>query len=298
MPCYSPLRAWRTSGGEIVFAERRQHNIVRELELPCGQCIGCRLERSRQWAMRCLHEASLHKRNSFVTLTYAEDKLPYRNNLDYTEFQRFMKRLRKHTGPNRVRFYMCGEYGEQTGRPHFHACLFGTDFDDKEYYAKSPSGEKLFTSPTLEKLWGNGFAPIGAITFESAAYVARYVVQKVTGHNARAHYTRVDNEGKYTLRPEFNKMSLKPGIGAGWLQKYTADVYPHDYVVIRGKEMKPPKYYDQQYEKQEPDKFEQIKWNREKKGLELRPDNTNERLAVKQEVQQARLNQLKRGKAE
>lgn len=244
--------------------------------------------------MRCLHEASLHKRNTFVTLTYNDEFLPKRGNLDYPAFQKFMKRLRKHTAPNQVRFYMCGEYGPNGGRPHYHACLFGHDFDDKKYHSKSPSGEKLFTSPTLEKLWPYGFATLGDVTFESAAYVARYCVQKVTGKAAERHYAREDNEGKYSLHPEFNKMSLKPGIGATWLKLYQADVYPHDYVVINGKEVKPPKYYDQLYSKTEPEEHEQIKHAREKAARENYQDNTPERLAVKQQVAQARLNQLYR----
>lgn len=216
--------------------------------------------------------------------------------LTYEHYQRFMKRLRKHTGPNRVRFYMAGEYGEQGGRPHYHACLFGWDADDRVYMGKGESGEKLYSSETLDKLWTHGRTSIGDVTFQSAAYVARYIVQKVTGHNARAHYAREDEEGKYSLPPEFNKMSLKPGIGAGWLQKYTADVYPHDYVVINSKEARPPKYYDKIYGKAEPDLMEEIKNQREMKGLELRPDNTNQRLFAKEVVQQARLNQLKRNK--
>lgn len=288
MPCYSPLAAYQAANGEVVFVERSTHDIVRQLSLPCGQCIGCRLERSRQWAMRCLHEASLYKQNCFLTLTYDDEHLPTRGMLDYPAFQKFLKRLRKHAAPTRPRFYMCGEYGPENWRPHYHACIFGFDFPDKKYHAKSPSGERIYRSASLEKLWPFGFSSIGAVTFESAAYVARYCVQKITGHNARFHYRRIDSAGEYHLPPEFNRMSLKPGIGARWLEKYQLDVYPHDYVVINGKECKPPKYYDRLFSRQFPDDFEELQFEREKDGRSRYQDNTPERLAVKEIVARAR----------
>ena len=131
MACYKPLRAWQCANGDVVFAELGRFDITRQLDLPCGQCVGCRLERSRQWAMRCLHEAKMHDRNCFVTLTYNNDNVPADRSLNYRDFQLFMKRLRFHFRGVPIRFYMCGEYGEDFGRPHFHACLFGLDFPDK-----------------------------------------------------------------------------------------------------------------------------------------------------------------------
>lgn len=235
-----------------------------------------------------MHEATLHEQNCYLTLTYNDQNLPPRGNLDYKAFQDFMRRYRKHTGPNRVRFYMCGEYGEKTFRPHYHACIFGHDFDDKQYYATNKNGDKLFTSPTLEKLWPYGFSTIGAVTFESAAYVARYVVQKITGHNAKFHYARKDDAGEYSLRPEFNKMSLKPGIGRGWLDKWQNDVYPHDYAVVRGMQVKPPKYYDKQYAKLDPETWEEIQYQREANGRKQYQDNTEERLKAKEQVAKAK----------
>lgn len=291
MPCFHPLRAYQCANGDVVWVERSFYDIVKQLSIPCGQCIGCRLERSRQWAMRCMHEASLYRSNCFATLTYSDKFLPERGQLDYPAFQKFMKRLRKRTGTP-VRFYMCGEYGSENWRPHYHACLFNFDFADKRYWSRSGSGEKIYRSPLLEELWPFGASSIGAVTFESAAYVARYCVQKVTGHNAKLHYARVDSNGPYTLVPEFNHMSLKPGIGAPWLAKWGKDVYPHDYVIINGKEVKPPKYYDQLFERVDPEAFEQLKFIREQDGRSRYSDNTLERLAVKEIVTKARLNQL------
>ena len=146
------MPAVRFSDGSVKFVSRNKAGVEGTLELPCGQCIGCRLERSRQWAMRCLHEASLHDFNAFITLTYSDSNLPPGGSLHYTDFQLFMKRLRKRAGMP-VRFYCGGEYGESgTVRPHFHACLFGYDFPDKVFYKKTGSGERIYTSKLLESV--------------------------------------------------------------------------------------------------------------------------------------------------
>lgn len=296
MPCYHPLTAYKTADGSVIFQERKG-DVVSTLSLPCGQCIGCRLERSRQWAMRCMHESSLHKANSFLTLTYSNDFLPERGQLVYTDFQKFMKRLRKRVHPLKPRFYMCGEYGETTSRPHFHACIFGFDFPDKRAFKRSGSGAVLYRSELLESLWPYGQSLIGDVTFESAAYVARYVMKKVTGHNSKSHYERLDSDtGEiYSMVPEFTRMSLKPGIGAGWFDKYQSDVYPHDFVVVRGKETKPPKYYDRLLEKANPDAFEVLKFERESAARSNYLDNTDERLLVKENVKKAAIKSFNRG---
>lgn len=296
MPCYSPLQAYKTSSGEVVFFERRRFDVVSSLSLPCGQCIGCRLERSRQWAMRCMHEASLHEHNSFVTLTYSDENLPAYGSLDYRHYQLFMKRLRKMLPVGGVRFFVGGEYGETTFRPHYHACLFGVGFLDRTLLKTSGSGCKLYTSSTLEKLWPYGMSSIGDVTFESAAYVGRYCVKKVTGKNAKEYYERIcpDTGEIYQLMPEFSRCSLKPAIGHEWLRKYKTDVFPHDYVIVRGKEVKPPKYYDKLLEKSFPDEYELVKFQRELSGRARYEDNTDERLRVKAVVASARLNQYRR----
>jgi len=291
MPCYSPLRAWRTASGSIVFVERG--DIVQTLDLPCGQCIGCRLERSRRWAMRCMHEAQLHEENSFVTLTYDDVHLPVDGSLNYRHFQLFMKSLRRTVG--KVRFFMCGEYGELNRRPHYHAILFGYNFPDREVWKQTGSGSVIYRSKILESLWTRGHSSVGDVTFQSAAYVARYVVKKRTGHRADEHYRVVDEYGEvHDIEPEFCHMSLKPGIGYEWLQKFKSDVYPHDYVVVNGQKCSVPRYYDDKYAKEEPFVHEDIKYRRVQRGRSKFLDNTDERLAVKRRVAEARLSQLKR----
>lgn len=293
MPCYHPLKAIRDSDGvRILPSDARLYTML----LPCGQCIGCRLERSRQWAVRCMHEVSLHEHNCFITLTYNDANLPRDLSLDYGHFQLFMKRLRKHVAPKRVRFYMCGEYGGDFGRPHFHAMLFGTDFDDKVLHAKTGSGSYIYRSKTLESLWTFGFSSIGDATFETAAYVARYVMKKVTGKAAKGHYEIVDCEsGEISDRtPEFNRMSLKPGIGGAWFDKFSADVYPHDFVVVNGVTAKPPRYYDRLLKRIDADVYDEIVEQRMLDMGEKWRDNTRARLAVKETVTKARLAKFRR----
>lgn len=214
-------------------------------DLPCGRCVGCRLERSRQWATRIMFESQFHSKSCFLTLTYSDENLPYPPSLNYRDFQLFLKRYRKEVGS--LRFFVCGEYGDLTARPHFHACIFGHDFDDKVIFDVRPSGHSLYRSPLLERLWPLGISSIGSLTFESAAYVARYVLKKVTGDAAEDHYSRIDvDTGEvFHVEPEFARMSLKPGIGSSWFEKYNSQVYgENDFVIVNGHTCKPPRYFD------------------------------------------------------
>lgn len=326
MACFHPLRAFQTAAG-VFFSRQTVVGDYKEIELPCGQCRGCRLERSRQWAIRCVHEAQMHWDNCFITLTYSDEFLPQVvpgvGTLRYSDFQQFMRRLRKRvyslpaefkTGDRPggssglsalgvrsneqsvVRFYMCGEYGSRTLRPHFHACLFGIDFVDKKYFKLSDSGSKCYTSAVLSELWPYGDSLVGSLTFESAAYTARYCMDKVNGDAAAAHYSVANTETGEIFRrePEFNHMSLKPGIGAGWYEKFSTDVYPDGEVVVRGKLCRAPRYYDKRFAKDDPAEFAELATRRELVGYGKRADNTYERLAVRERVCEARLSFLKR----
>lgn len=295
MACFHPLQAYQTSDGSIIFSERKG-DVVRSLSLPCGQCWGCRLERSRQWAVRCMHEASLYEHNCFITLTYDNDHCPTDRSLNYGDFQRFMKRFRKRFKGSTIRFYMAGEYGEKFERPHFHACIFGFDFSDKVLFKRTPSGALIYRSQSLEYLWPFGYSSIGDVTFESAAYVARYVMKKRTGKGVGDHYETTDFEtGEIKDRvPEFNRMSLKPGIGYGFYKKYTSDIYPHDYVVVNGREARPPKFYDKKFANDYPEDFEALQLERFIDAQSRFEDNTDERLLVKEQVALAKGSRLKR----
>lgn len=327
MSCYSPLPAERSGilnkNGkfDVTVFPRNEVNLLKfGLRMPCGKCIGCRLKRSREWAIRCVHEAALHevevggRGNCFITLTYAPDSLKS-NSLIKSDFQDFMKRLRKHFVPkcpfpvghpdrpewffrNGVRFYMAGEYGEKSLRPHFHSLLFNLSFDDKYFWQNSPSGEPIFRSPTLEKLWTFGYSSIGSCTFESAGYVARYVMKKMYGDVALSHYADVDLDTGEVLSdrlPEYNDMSRKPGIAKFWYDKFGKHCVQSDGVIVgAGKRFPTPKYYESQYELLYPEELSNIK---EKRAIAMKAfalDSTPERLAVREIVKSRQVDRLVR----
>lgn len=304
MPCYKPIEAWRAkyknpSGKTpLVFNWKEAAQPDAPINVPCGQCIGCRLERSRQWAIRCVHEASQHEHNSFITLTFSPEALEKRENpwsLDVRDFQLFMKRLRFKYGSG-IRFFHCGEYGEKHGRPHYHAIIFGLDFEDKELYSVTRRGDRLYTSKGLSECWPHGYAIIGDVTFESAAYVARYITKKITGDEADDHYWHVDEETgeAYPLKPEYTTMSRRPGIGKAWFDKYKSDVYPNDFVVLRGKKMRPPAFYDKLLESTDGFEYEFVKDMRKLQALLHSENNTRERLDVREKCKKIQTKALRR----
>lgn len=264
------------------------------IALPCGQCHGCRLERSRQWAVRCLHEASQHNENCYITLTYDDEHLPTDGSLRYQDFQRFMKYLRKECG-NGIRFYMAGEYGDIYQRPHYHACIFGYNFKDLVYIGKSEAGFPLYKSDFLARLWKHGYSSVGALTFESAAYVARYIMKKQSGIGALDVRTLNYATGEVDIRkPEFNNMSRRPGIGRTWFDKYFKDVFPNDQVIINNKVAKPPKYYDTLLKTNDLDMSEIVKFYRVQDAVKQSEHTTPARLAVREQVSLANSNRYKR----
>lgn len=295
MPCYHPMTAYRSRSGRnpetglwpITFNVKEGY-LDKSLTVPCGKCIGCRLERSRQWAIRCVHEASLYQNNCFITLTYDDKHIPDckadQAKVPWKEdYVLFMKKLRKRYGEG-IRFFHCGEYGEQFQRPHHHACLFNFDFEDKVLWSVR-NGVRLFRSDALQKLWPYGYSTIGEVTWESAAYVARYVVKKITGDKAEAHYG-----GRV---PEYITMSRRPGIGKPWFDKYKSDVLSGDKIIVRNDLIvRPAKYYDNQYDKTNHLQMERIKRKRQK--LINQTNNTPERLAVREKIKLKSFKLLKR----
>lgn len=316
MQCYFPYLAWR---GDVLPSGKREILFKRpvvesaslyQLKLPCGQCIGCRLERSRQWAMRCMHEASLYASNSFITLTYNDDNLPKDGGLVLSDFQKFMKRLRKISGPG-VRFFHCGEYGEKYGRAHYHSIIFNYDFPDKVYFKKTDRGDILYRSPLLESLWTVGNSMIGSVTFESAAYVARYCVEKITISDKSDDKARRAWEKKYVVmstgvirKAEYVTMSRgckalgTGGIGKEYFNKFKLDMYPQDYAIMRGMKVRPPKFYDGLYEITNPIDFFMLKAKRVRNACKIDPTGFGEtgdrRLRVKEIVKRAQVSSLSR----
>nr|QJB20061.1 MAG: replication initiator protein [Microvirus sp.] len=215
---------------------------------PCQSCIECRLRKASYIATRCVHTASMYKQNSFLTLTYSDENLPSDLSISTDTMQKFWKKLRKKISPTLIKYYAAGEYGDGDGRrpinPHYHACVFGYDFPDKVLYKTTPRGDRLYTSPILSDLWGLGYAVIGDVTFESAAYVARYTLKKIYGDQAEAHYS-----GRL---PE--KSWSSNGLGKDWFEKFYTDVYPSDEILLHGgRKLAPPPYYDALLLKNHPD---------------------------------------------
>lgn len=251
------------------------------------------MDRAKDWAARLHHEAKLHEANSFLTLTYSDANLPDDYSVSVRDLQLFMKRLRKAL-PVKVRFFACGEYGDKKGRPHYHVLLFGYDFmSDRRLWRKSPAGYLLYRSPTLEKIWTYGHSEIGEVTYQSAGYVARYCLETIGGEMAEEHYTRIHpiTGEQVRVHPEFITMSTQPGIGKGWFKQFGGDAFPSDYLIIDGHKHPVPRYYKKQLSDR--DAF-LVVTKRKRKSLDHRENNTPERLAVREELQHLRAQQLKR----
>ena len=296
MACYSPITGYRSPAGTITFKRAEGWGDL-PVTINCGNCIGCRLEHARQWSVRCTHEAQMHESNCFLTLTYSDEFMPSTGSLNVRDWQTFAKRLRKSRGT--FRFYQCGEYGDPEGseRPHHHALIFGLDFShDQVLHDTTKQGHRIYTSRSLDELWGNGACYIGSLTQQSAAYVARYSLKKQKGKKAKSHYERIDIEtGEVVdLKPPFSTMSRRPGIGATWYAKYASDVYPNDSFHINGKLQRPPKYYDALHERENPTEHAQVLKTRKATGREHRHNKTPERLKVREYICKQRAGELHR----
>lgn len=314
MPCYKPIdgysSAYITANGKqrIVFSPAKSDNPKEIIPIPCGRCIGCRLEKAKEWALRCYHEALLYGENNvFLTLTYATENLPKHNSLDKSDFQKFIRALRKKTGA-KIRYYMCGEYGEQCanchqnkkncqddpqctewvatmGRPHYHAILFNWKANDA-ILVNIRNGNRVYTSKFLSGIWEKGTHELGSVTFKSAGYVARYILKKQNGERGRKYY------GK-RLAP-YTQMSLRPGIGKAWYEQNQKDFFPQDFAVLPdGRKTTVPTYYRNLLSKSDPALAEVLRTDRIAKS-KINPDNSDERLESREVVKQAQINKLTR----
>lgn len=233
MACSSPLRAWYSqtvnpTGKRSVVFDIKQAFTDLPIDLPCGKCISCKADQSLMWSIRAYHESTLHSYNCFVTLTYDDDHFPADGKISKEELQLFFKRLRKQVSPVKLRYIACGEYGDQTRRPHYHAIIFGLDF----LHDKISITDQLYTSPDLAKAWGKGHVTIAPVSMSSICYVCGYVLKKMSDDDT------------------FNLMSRRPGIGHDWLDKFKSDISRTGTVSIEGREYAiPPRYlmWDEEY---------------------------------------------------
>lgn len=294
MACHYPLRGWRS---RVVSTKTGKRSIVfnirdgladQEVLLGCGQCLGCRLERSRQWAVRCIHEAMLYDDNCFVTLTYNDENLPLSGSVDIRHWQRFIKKLRKKFGAG-IRYLVCGEYGSKHNRAHYHCILFNFDFQDRKFL-KMKQGHAYYTSELCQKFWEDkGFCIVADVTFESAAYVARYITKKLLGKRA-VEYEQVG------VSPPFLSMSRRPGIGDSYYKKYKHEIWRDDYIVINGLKYRVPKFYDNRLSLEDPDALAVLKINRHLEHLKRFNiiEESSARLHVKEQVLKRRADRLLR----
>lgn len=279
---HSTDSSWRTCSSSFVspYATKSVKDFV---PIPCGRCVGCRMDYSRQWALRCMLELKYHDSAYFVTLTYDDDHLPlstfysdddpdvpfFSQTLRKEDFQGFMKRLRSAHPDDHIRFFAAGEYGSSTMRPHYHAIIFGLHLDDLVPWSRSSQGYTYYNSASLQNAWSIfnnktkkftpiGFAVVGEVTYETAAYTARYVMKKLYGQEA-------DFYDKFSLEPPFTLMSRKPGIARQYFDDHP-DIYNFDFINIStpkgGKKFKPPRYFDQLYDIDYPDEMSKIKASR------------------------------------
>jgi hypothetical protein len=316
MPCYSPLKGYKNVNGAWQF---KKDNSVGPMDVACGSCLGCRLDRSRVWAMRIVHESQLYDGghgNSFVTLTYSDDAVPDDWSLKKSDFQKFMKRLRK-AYPQKIRYFHVGEYGDKckhikpweedrsvkdcpgcdVGRPHYHACLFNVSFTDLEPVGQR-NGVVYYTSGKLQSFWPHGHVQVGEVNFESAAYAARYCLKKINGVEQDNWYQVTDDHGEVLhVLPEYCSMSLKPGIGADWYEKFKTDIFPSDEVPVPGSGVfkKVPRYYESLLEREDEGLLEEVKALRQAFRAAHADEYSPERLMQKYKVKKAQVGFLKRG---
>lgn len=239
------------------------------VDLPCGKCVGCRLEYSRQWANRLMLEGKYHDKMYFVTLTYDNEHLPISYYPDpktgeafeaatlcVKDTQLFWKRLRKAFPEDNIRFYLAGEYGPRTFRPHYHAIIFGWNCPDMRPFGRNALGQQYFISDSLYKAWQKGNVSIAPANWETCAYVARYVTKKLTGEEGEFYKN-------FNIRPPFSTMSRKPGIGYKYYEDNKEQIFEFNKINIslrdKAKSFKPPRYYRNLYELEEPEVIGKLK---------------------------------------
>lgn len=279
---------------------RRALSHLSMITVACGKCMDCRLLHTFTWSVRCMHELRMSSGGSFVTLTYDKEHLPEDWSLRYRDFQLFMHKVRNsmRSGPEKVRFFMCGEYGDDFGRPHYHAILFNKVFPDRKYH-KREGDIVLYKSDELTALWGNGFASLGDVTRHSAGYVARYSLKKIGGPLAGAAYQFVTPDGVVVdRRPPFARASSRPGIGASWLERFRSDVFPHDNMIVDGKMVPVPRYYRKLLDRWDPAMSEELKQARRAAAATGydEAEQSGPRLYVKQEVRLLNSRNVQRNK--
>lgn len=271
MTCFNPIKAYRflddvdhlTGKWPVRLVPQhpdyRKHRPYEVLYLPCGRCLGCKLDRARDWSIRVYLESLdwSSDQQLFITLTYDDDHLPASGSLHPPDMTKFLKRLRK-SNVLPLRYFQCGEYGAKSLRPHHHMILFGVELPDmRRYY----SGSNLYESELLRQLWPFGEHRIAWVTPETIAYTTRYCTKKLAPD--KLAYERIG------CHPEYITMSRRPAIGYNWFINHYRDLYALDYMCLQnGIKCRIPRLFDKKFELMDPDGFKTIKQSRLKKTYE------------------------------
>ncbi len=264
-----------------------------------------------------MHEAKTHYQNSFITLTFNDENMPGTRSVHKRPIQLFFKSLREKIAPKKIKYLCCGEYSPQKKRPigpfnpweflsegqrpHYHAIVFNHDFSDKKLWSVR-NDVNIYTSDILTAIWGQGFCTTGEVTYQSAAYVARYSLKKLNGKESQKPdattgllpYERTCEYTGHITEVEKERFQMSNGIGLEFFNKYSSDIYPADHVIINGHQTRPPRYYDDLYDAQDPAGMENIKDIRVKNMEKYEADNTPDRLEAKEAVKLAQIRNLKR----
>lgn len=252
--------------------------------IPCRKCIGCRIDYSRDWANRgYLESKKSPNSNYFVTLTYDDEHLPkkdeittskgitYKNDgtwngcLEPKHLKKFIHDIRQHyyrkNGYKGIKYLACGEYGTENGRPHYHVILFNCPLDADDFYApRLIDGEYYHQNKLIEKYWKRGISNVGTATWNTIAYVARYVTKKLYGDNAE------DSRAQKGQIAEFIRVSN--GIGRDYWEENKEKILQTDSITIRNAkgihQTKPPRYFTRLLKAQNPEVYEELKAKRER----------------------------------
>lgn len=284
MTCFKPIKVWKQTRADLDIPAKDYYELKKvsfhkvegreEIEIPCGHCLGCRLDHASMWSTRITMEAKEWKKCCFVTLTYNDKNLPINKNnlatLCKKDIQDFMKRLRyyekgaeswKHpiTGKeeNPIRYFCCGEYGPKGGRPHYHLAIFNWEPDDLKQYKINKHGDQSFKSKKLMKIWGKGFVVIEELNYNTASYIARYVQkkagiepnkreytgeliaeEKIDERNGKifTHYKNKTKQPKLLKEKEFLVMSRGVGIGRTYYEKNKEKILRNKGILLKIKD--------------------------------------------------------------
>lgn len=292
--CTSPITAyWKPRGG-ISFEKLRECS-GRTVQLPCRQCLHCRLIHAGEWATRFMAESYFHSNAWFLTLTQDDDHGSNWSSLDKAVLAAFWHRWRMRGV--QLRYGAAGEYGERTERAHYHAAVFGPEIPGLEFFRKNERGERLYTSDWLSDLWGRGFVTVAPLDAGTAAYVAGYCLRDVHAKDD-GRYDTVTPSGEYVERTlPFFTMSRRPGIGRGFVEKYGSQFGAGDFMISGGQKVKTPKYFHNVLEELNPPLAADLKAAREAqiRSPRARAERRPARLRVKAECLKAKLANSRRG---